>query len=39
MKQIGFNEVIEFNEQLKIHENLLLCRDPNIDLYNYLINN
>ncbi len=39
MKLIGFEENTIFNEELKIDENLLICKDANIEFFNYLINN
>jgi hypothetical protein len=38
MKLIGFEENTIFNEELKIDENLLICKNANIEFFNHLIN-
>ena len=39
LELIGFQESIVFNEELQIEENLLICKNANIELFNNLINN
>lgn len=39
LKLIGFEEKVSFNEEIKIEENLLICKNAKIEFFNFLIQN